>query len=273
MQKEGELQRSNTDPDTRELKDGQGTIVGYNIVTSVDGQNKFITSVSVFNRSDIKLLPIIIEELIKAYNLEKKEIRRVLADAGFHSGEALALIDEYVEAYYVCSRSTNSSKPEGFRSSDFVYNEAEDCYDCPNRVQLRSNGKTYEKKDKRLTKVVKKFKKYTTDQCSTCPLKDFCLKKGGKEKQRIIEHSEYKEYIDKNADNLKQNPAAYKRRKGICEHPFGTLKRSYNMYYTNRKGLQNVLGEFSLGCLVYNMKRAINCVGFEKAMSIVTKVA
>ena len=76
-----------------------------------------------------------------------------------------------------------------------------------------------------------------------------------------------------NAENLQRSPDAYKRRKGLCGHPFGTIKRSYGMYYTNRKGILNVLGEYSLACLVYNMKRTINIMGHENTMALLHKVA
>lgn len=272
MEEKGDRQRSLTDADTRELKDGQGTIVGFNLVLGIDGKHKLIVDVSLFNCKDLTLLPTIIESLMVNYGLAPKEIKRVLADAGFHTGKVLALIDEYIEESYINGRANNSQKPEGFRSSDFVYDAEKNCYVCHNKEHLTSNGTVYNKKNG-TNEVAYTFEKYTTDMCSACPFRDSCLKEGGKEKKRIIEHSEYKKYIDKNAENLQRNPDAYKRRKGLCEHPFGTLKRSYGMYYTNRKGILNVLGEYSLACLVYNMKRTINIMGHENTMALLQKVA
>jgi hypothetical protein len=47
---------------------------------------------------------------------------------------------------------------------------------------------------------------------------------------------------------------------------FGTIKRVWGYYYTNLKGLKKVNGEWSLIMTVYNMKRTINILGFDKLM-------
>ena len=42
---------------------------------------------------------------------------------------------------------------------------------------------------------------------------------------------------------------------------------------TIRKGILNVLGEYSLACLIYNMKLTINIMGHENTMALLHKVA
>ena len=73
---------------------------------------------------------------------------------------------------------------------------------------------------------------------------------------------------DYNADNLfvKQihinpDPEITGRRKGLAEHPFGTVKRAMDAGYVLTRGLKNVTGEFSLVFLAYNLKRVINILG------------
>jgi len=58
----------------------------------------------------------------------------------------------------------------------------------------------------------------------------------------------------------------YRTRQELNEHVFGTIKRVWGYYYTNLKGLKKVNGEWSLIMTVYNMKRSINILGFEKLM-------
>ena len=52
-----------------------------------------------------------------------------------------------------------------------------------------------------------------------------------------------------------------KKRKELCEHPFGTMKRAFNQGYLLLKGLKKVNGEVGFTMLAYNMRRAINILG------------
>ena len=52
---------------------------------------------------------------------------------------------------------------------------------------------------------------------------------------RIIHRSEYQDAVDRNNENIRNNPGYYKRRQSICEHPFGTIKRQWGYTYTLMK--------------------------------------
>lgn len=69
-----------------------------------------------------------------------------------------------------------------------------------------------------------------------------------------------------NNKNYKEQYALYRKRQELNEHVFGTIKRVWGYYYTNLKGLKKVNGEWSLIMTVYNMKRTINILGFDKLM-------
>jgi transposase len=60
---------------------------------------------------------------------------------------------------------------------------------------------------------------------------------------------------------LAARPAVHRVRKGLVEHPFGTIKRSDDASYFVLRGLAKVRGEFSLMALAYNLRRAINVRG------------
>ena len=87
--------------------------------------------------------------------------------------------------------------------------------------------------------------------------------------KRIIHRSEYQDAVDRNNENIRQNPDYYKRRQSICEHPFGTIKRQWGYTYTLMKGLQKVNGEMNLIMLVYNIKRTLSIVGFTKMLQAI----
>ncbi len=45
--------------------------------------------------------------------------------------------------------------------------------------------------------------------------------------QRIIERHEFAEALEKNKQNIADNPQIYVQRQAIVEHPFGTMKRQW----------------------------------------------
>lgn len=54
-----------------------------------------------------------------------------------------------------------------------------------------------------------------------------------------------------------------RRRSGIVEHPFGTLKCRAGYRHFLVRGFNKVRGEWSLMALCYNLTRALNIIGFE----------
>jgi len=63
---------------------------------------------------------------------------------------------------------------------------------------------------------------------------------------------------------IKPDKEIVKQRKCIVEHPFGTIKRNMDSGYCLTKGIKNVLGEFSLTFLAYNLRRVIKILGCGK---------
>ena len=59
-------------------------------------------------------------------------------------------------------------------------------------------------------------------------------------------------------------------RQWLSEHPFGTIKRSFNQGYMLLKGLEKVSAEASLSVLAYNIKRVINIVGLKELIEVVS---
>jgi hypothetical protein len=70
---------------------------------------------------------------------------------------------------------------------------------------------------------------------------------------------------------VESNRTRVKMRQWLSEHPFGTIKRTWNQGYMLMKGLDKVRGEASLTVLAYNMKRAINILGVKALLSAVRR--
>ncbi|MFA7470295.1 MAG: transposase [Weeksellaceae bacterium] len=72
--------------------------------------------------------------------------------------------------------------------------------------------------------------------------------------------------VERNKANYEAHPKLYRKRQEINEHIFGTIKRQWNLYYTNLRGLEKVNGELALIMTVYNLKRAKNILGIDGLM-------
>ena len=85
----------------------------------------------------------------------------------------------------------------------------------------------------------------------------------GSKKKKKRRYEKYKAVVFK----LIPDRVKMSQRMCLSEHPFGTIKRAMNGGYFLLKGLEKVDGEAALFCLGYNIKRAMNLLGFEKMMA------
>jgi transposase len=67
---------------------------------------------------------------------------------------------------------------------------------------------------------------------------------------------------------FKPDKNAYKRRKCIIEHPFGTVKYWNDGSFTLLKGRTKVAADLALQFISYNLKRLLNIKGIEAAMQL-----
>jgi transposase/DNA-directed RNA polymerase subunit H (RpoH/RPB5) len=256
-------QISTTDPDARALLvQGQVVEVSYNMQTAVDEKHKLIVATHTINRNDRNALTDI---AVEAKQNLQAETLTAISDKGYHNARKLQECkDQNITT--ICAQqeivnSNDKGTTEDYLVTKFTYNEADDTYTCPQGRILRTQG-TWHTKSRDYTPY--RFKKYRTSDCKTCPVKHLCTgrAKGGRE----IERSEFARAVEENAQRYHNNKELYRKRQELNEHIFGTIKRKWGYYYTNLKGLEKVNGEHSLICLVYNIKRTINILGFEKLM-------
>src|SRR5450756_253492 len=85
---------------------------------------------------------------------------------------------------------------------------------------------------------------------NTCEFKSKCTtNKNG----RVIFRWEHEKVLEDMRERVKNNPDSVKKRNCMSEHPFGTIKRSFNHGYFLTKGLVKVGGEMGLTMLAYNL--------------------
>jgi transposase len=137
-----------------------------------------------------------------------------------------------------------------FDKSAFSYHGDGDYYECP-------AGETLPKKTKSTND---RLYLYTTEACNGCQLKEQCTTG----KQRYVSRHFEEHVLDEVAERTAANPLMMRRRKGMVEHPFGTLKRRMDGGRFLLRGLQKVKAEISLAATAYNLTRATNILGTRK---------
>jgi transposase len=263
LEQSGEPQVSTTDADSRALLvHGQVVEVVYNTQAAIDEKYKLVVGTHTINRNDRNALSNIALETKE--NLQA-ETFIALADKGYNNAKEIEICQNKGLTTIVAQQEIVNSNDKGttkeYLVTKFTYNKENDTYTCPQGQTLSTTGTWHTKKRDNGSH---QFKKYRTKGCKTCSALKLCTAKA--DGRREIERSQYAEAIELNNKNYKENYGLYRKRQELNEHVFGTIKRVWGYYYTNLKGLKKVNGEWSLIMTVYNMKRAINIMGFDKLM-------
>ena len=257
LDQSGDTQVSLTDPDSRMMKTHTGRDMAYNVQIVTDSKNKLIVDYEVTNdECDQKQLSAM---TIKAKDLLGTEELSAVADAGYWERNNIKTCDEEKVDVYVPKPEKSHNKSQGFYTkSDFQYEPVNDCYHCPAGQTLIHRG--VRKKNGFEEKV------YTTSVCYQCPLKPKCSK--NKQPRRIFRwvHEDVMEQLDR---RMHDHPEMIKRRKGMVEHPFGTLKHWMDHGYFLMRGKPKVSAEMALSVLSYNLKRVLNIKDFKELMAAV----
>ena len=102
-----------------------------------------------------------------------------------------------------------------------------------------------------------------------CPVSDLCTAKA--DGRRAIERSEFAEASEENTAGYRANKAFYWTRQEINEPIFGTIKRKFGNNHTHLEGHEKVNGEMPLILTVYNFKRVMNILKFDKFLEQLKK--
>jgi transposase len=136
----------------------------------------------------------------------------------------------------------------------FTLNEGGTGVTCPNGSTLNKVSRLHKKDRTRFTS--RSACKECTEKCTTSSFKQVDLKDG----QTILQTNK-RQKVKKVKIILSPDKEKMRKRKCVVEHPFGTIKRWCDGYYTLLKGKEKVATDISLLFLGYNLKRAINMLG------------
>jgi transposase len=251
-----QTQVSTTDPDSRRMPTRQTFTVGYNAQMAVDSKNKLIAAAELTNDvSDYRQLADVALEAKEVLEIQKAE---VLADSGYYSAAEVSRCEEAGLTPFIPKVDTSTNTARGlFGKSQFRYDAAKDLYVCPAGVELTYRFSTHE--------LGRDIRYYRTSQCSRCALKAQCTRNN----KRTITREANEALMEAMAQRMKAQPQKFKLRMQLAEHPFGTIKRWFGYTHFLLKGLEKVRCEWSLIAMVYNLKRVLKLVSFDKLMAAV----
>jgi transposase len=255
---EDDQQISVTDADARRMRaGGGGSVVGFNAQAAVDAKHKLIAAADVTNEeTDVQQLAHVARQAKENLGVDTLE---VVADQGYYSNAEVSACVEQGITPYLAKPDTSANRKLGlFSKSQFRYDAQKDVYVCPAGQELKHRFNTEEKG--------RQLRYYRARDCRSCALKKQCTRNQG---NRTITREADEAVMEAMAQRVKAHPEKMKLRKQLCEHPFGTIKRWFGYHYFLVKGLDKVRCEWSLMTLVYNWKRVLKLVSFEKLMAAV----
>jgi len=145
-------------------------------------------------------------------------------------------------------------KNDPFKTSNWPYNSDDDTYTCPNNKLLKYQY-TSNRTDKYGFK--RQFKIYECEDCSGCPLREFCTKaqEGSNRKLMVSEKWEQqKEYV-RNKLSEKKTGDIYRQRKIDVEPVFGFLKANLGFTRFSVRGKSKVENDIGLALMAVNLRK------------------
>ena len=194
--------------------------------------------------------------------LQAKELE-VVADAGYFTEADVAACEQQQLVPYVPIPDKHSATSAEGRlpGSAFQYIDSKDVYSRPAGQILGPCGKPT------VTNGVAR-QRYQSDagHCQGCPLRPVCLPP--KTPKRQIYRSEHAEAVERHRRRMGNADEKMSQRAGVCEHPFGTMKRWLGWDHFLVRGFEKVRGEMALLVHCYNFKRLLSIFGVEGFIAI-----
>ena len=292
----GETQKSLTDPDSRLMKNNGKFDVCYNVQTAVDAKNKLIVEFDVTNCATDKNQFAQMAE--RAKEILGVETIAAVADAGYDSSaDIIKSIEQNIVPHVagtdfdICvpadvATDENSSEAPNDAQTDENSSEVQTGEDCPAKITSHNDGRIYYCIERNIAvcpmgeilrpAYYKKSKGKAVFKnaaaCKQCKCRCTTSPKARNYEKPMPESSFSKTYNDENLVvnqiHISPDKEIVKQRKTIVEHPFGTIKRSMDASYCLMKGIINVIGEFSLAFLAYNLKRVVKIIGVKKLTTL-----
>ena len=237
--------RSKTDPDARiAKKSSKPRMLCYSSTMSVDTRSNVITNISAefSSKKDAQLLIRNVHKTSARLSDHGLEMKTVLADAGYSSGENYKILEEHNIEAFIPLHGTYKTHREGFK-----YDGRRNGFICQNGQVLKP---TYRKFGEGRPTIMYRSKK---KKCDTCPLREGCVdKKGIKE----ISSTPYKREYERMIKRLKskEGKLMYRLRMHTVEPVFGSLQQYYGLRRMSVRGRNNASKVMLMSAAAFNLR-------------------
>jgi len=244
-----------TEPDSRLMKDSRGVIQpSHNGQIAVDAKDQVIVAADISqNATDHAEFEPMVEQVERNLGSLPKEGS---ADAGYSSYDNLEYaegksLDMYMPDNFMEALDEKEEGEKRYHKSNFQYDEARDTYICPEGKELKRWA--VQKREGKPPLIV-----YRGKSCRECPVRKRCT--AGK--ARTVSRDGREPLMEAMREKLRseEGKRIYAKRGYTVEPVFGDIKWNGRKPSMDLRGSVKVRGEFSLLCLVHNVKKIVKRV-------------
>ena len=248
LEASGKKQISPNDKDAVLVKGRDGKFAGYNGQAGADTKGHFIMHNEIRTEANDQQQ---LENCVDKAEEEMGEIiEEAVADKGYGNTTQILDIESKGTQCFV-PLVTTSRKKEEDKGFVFEYDKQSDTYTCPQGEKLV----LYQRNSKQKGAT---YNRYKCLNCEGCPVRKDCTQsKTGRTYKRNVRQEEINKYKEKLKTKYAKERIA--ERKGVVEHPFGTIKWMMGKFNFLLTGKEKVQIEFDLYTTAYNIKRLLNC--------------
>lgn len=240
---------SPTDPDARiAVKPGKARNMSYLASVSVDKAQGVIAHMQadLADGKDNQFLISIVEALQKRFKSYQLPLKKIVADAGYSSGEIYQYLENRHLTPYIPIHGQFIVEREGFS-----YDEQKDHFICPqgekltmSRLFIDRSG--YPKKTYRLSRTI----------CNQCPIRETCL---GKVREKKFDITFFYNFYQRAYQRQISSKGQYhkKLRQSKVEPVLGTLINFLGLRRLNARGKSAAHKVMLLSAVTYNLKKLL----------------
>jgi transposase len=271
-----ELQSNVTDNESAKMMTSHGTIQGYNAQALVDKEHQIILHAEAFGsgQDNQHLAPMVdgakdnLKKIGQAEDYFEDKI--FTADTNYHNQSTLEKCqDEKLDAYipdrkfrtrderFATQSRYQPKKGKKFVLQDFKYDQAKDCYICPNDKILKLKLKRHIQ-DRNI------YRRYMADakDCSRCSLKSKCFYHKNTKRRTLdvpigAEESNFSKAMLEKVDS-ESGRKIYPQRMAIVEPVFANIRTQKRLDRFTLRSKIKVNIQWMLYCMVHNIEKITN---------------
>ncbi len=237
---------SPVDPDARiSVKPGKARKLNYFAQMGVDSKHQVITAMQAdfADQKDNQCLQSLTSQMQENLSQNGLSPERLLADAGYSSGENYAWLEKQGIESYIPPHGTYKGGPQGF-----TYVEQGHYWLCP------QGEKVSFRKQKTERGTLKNLYLTKRSQCKNCPIKQQCI---GKQHEKKISITAYRAEYERNNARLEENPWHKAKRMSTVEPVFGTLINFLGLRKLNTRGIVQANKCMLMAATAFNLKKLL----------------